>query len=240
MPSPLFFHSGIPASSVDLELEEDTARHIVQVLRMTPGEEIRLTDGKGMLATTHITRAEKKKCSVCIIDTKLQPVPSPQFQLCVAFTRNAGRNEWLLEKAVELGVRTIIPVLAERSEKERFKASRWQNIVISALIQSQQYFLPELMEPLRLPDILNRFAGTEQKLIAHCMSDRLRFPLAYALQPGKDTALLIGPEGDFTQAELELCLSKGFTGISLGNHRLRTETAAMAACAYFNLINHEA
>lgn len=234
--TPLFFHKTEMIQGSELWLEEDTARHVVQVLRMQPGEVLQLTDGNGTMATASIARAEKKKCSVQLNIVQHFPAASTALHLCVAFTKNASRNEWLLEKATELGVKTIIPLLVKRSERERFRHDRWQNILVSAMLQSQQYYLPELSEPAQLAEIFNRFGTAEQKLIGHCISEEERTSIATALLPHKETLILIGPEGDFTAEEVALCITKNCQPIVMGANRLRTETAAIAACAYFNMI----
>lgn len=238
MSLPLFFYDDELPPAGELQLDEDTARHIVQVLRRSVGDALMLTNGLGIAATVHITRAEKKKLFVAVASIQRYAKPMPELHLCVAFTKNASRNEWLLEKAVELGVSTIVPVLATRTERDKIRYDRWRNILIAALIQSQQYHLPSLTSASTIPDILQRFNGAEQKLMGHCIGSFERLPITNAMQKQKNTVILIGPEGDFTPEEVRLCEEKGFVGMSLVNQRLRTETAAIAVCAYFNLINH--
>jgi 16S rRNA (uracil1498-N3)-methyltransferase len=205
---------------------------------MQAGEKLQLTDGKGSVADVTITDAGKKKCTVNVDSiTKHQP-PVTRLHLAIAFTKNTSRNEWLLEKATELGVSSIIPLSVTRSERERAKYERWNGILISAMLQSQQYYLPHLSEALSLKDLITKY-DVAQKLIGHCITSSPRAAIAKALQPRKETLILIGPEGDFTKEEVTLCEQNGFTGISLASQRLRTETAAMAVCAYFNSINNE-
>lgn len=238
MALPLFYQDTRLENSAELLLDEETGRHVVQVLRMQHGEQLRLTDGKGRSALTTISRAEKKKCFVTVSNVQHHERRKTGLHMCVAFTKNASRNEWLLEKVTEMGVETIIPVMATRTERERIRYDRWQNIIVAALIQSQQYYLPELAQALSIKEILQRFNGTEQKLVGHCMEGVERTLLAKGMEKEKETVILIGPEGDFTQEEVLLCNEHGFHGISLGINRLRTETAAMASCAYFNMINY--
>ena len=116
---------------------------------------------------------------------------------------------------------------------------RWQKILQSAILQSQQYYIPHLTEITPLKKVLELFKGKPQQFIAHCISEKERTPLSKMLKPSIETVLLVGPEGDFTTDEVNLFTGNGFTGVSLGNHRLRTETAAIAAAAYFNVLNHE-
>lgn len=238
MALPIFFHATLADAGKELWLDEDTAKHIVQVLRMQAGAGLVLTDGKGTEAKTIIVQADKKKCRVLIEYVTIHQPGKFVFHLGIAFTKNTSRNEWLLEKATELGARSIIPLITKRTEKEKTRYDRWTSILTSAMLQSQQYHLPILSESRTLDKALAAYGGVEQKLIAHCIAEKTRQPLTEMLKPGKETILLIGPEGDFTEDEVTLCEAQQYAGISLGNQRLRTETAAMAACAYFNLINN--
>lgn len=233
---PVFYEDVLLQPGKELPLSEDTARHVVQVLRMAVGQQLQLANGKGFAAVAAITETGKKKCTVHIEAVQEIPLPAPALHLGIAFTKNAARNEWLLEKATEMGVQRIVPLITARSERERFRFDRWNNILVSAMIQSQQYWLPVLEAPVP-PDVLleQSFEGT--CCIAHCMDDLPKAPLKEVLQPGRDTLLLIGPEGDFTAAEVTLAMQRGAAGISLGTTRLRTETAAMAAIAFFHLWN---
>ena len=239
MSLPLFFHDGHLQISEELQLDDETTKHVVQVLRMQAGQQFHLTNGKGTSAIATIVKAEKKKLHVSLDEIMIHKEAKHKLHLAVAFTKNTGRNEWLLEKATELGVSTILPVITARTEREHIRYDRWKNILVAALIQSQQFYLPELSEAISLQQVLQRFNGMEQKLVGHCISTEPRMPLVKSMQAGKDTIAMIGPEGDFTLDEVKLCYEHGFTGMSLVDQRLRTETAAMAVCAYFNLINHE-
>jgi 16S rRNA (uracil1498-N3)-methyltransferase len=235
---PLFFHhTGFTADSV-LQLDEDTAKHVVQVLRMQSGEKLQLTDGKGSVADVTITDTAKKKCNVSIDTVTKHEPPAAKLHLAVAFTKNTARNEWLLEKATELGVSSIIPLSVTRSERERVRHDRWQNIIVSAMLQSQQYYLPKLSEATSLKDLFSQY-NSSQQFIAHCIAEKKRKPIAEAIQSRKETLILIGPEGDFTEEEVTLCEGQGCVAISLASQRLRTETAAMMVCSYFNSINNE-
>lgn len=218
-------------------LEQETAKHIVQVLRMTIGEAIYLTDGKGTKALATIMGTSKKQCEVQIRELTKTETHHPKLYLGVAFTKNASRNEWLLEKAVELGVHTILPILTTRSERIHFKEDRWNNILIAAMLQSQQTHLAVLTSPINFSKLLLEYEQLPQKLMAHCMDDAHKQPLKEAMKADTDTIVLIGPEGDFTKEEITMAAAQQFKNIDLGSNRLRTETAALAACAYFKLIN---
>ncbi len=234
----MFFLDAPLTPNHEVWLDEDTAKHVLQVLRMRTGDTLLLTNGRGAMATAFIAAIEKKNCSVFVEHAAVHDAPTPALHLAVAFTKNSARNEWLLEKATELGVRTIIPLSVERSERERMRYDRWNNIITSALLQSRQVHLPILKEPMGLSQVLEAYSA-QQKLVAHCMLNIRRHPLQEVLKPAKDTLMLIGPEGDFTPMEVQECLNEGCVSASLGLNRLRTETAAMAVCAYFNMLNYE-
>jgi 16S rRNA (uracil1498-N3)-methyltransferase len=235
---PIFYQDTHLAAGLAINPEEDTARHIVQVLRMGTGERLELANGKGLSARCVITEAGKKKCTLKIEEVCMIARPAPQLHLAVGFTRNAARNEWLLEKATELGVQRITPVIGARTVRERFRYDRFKSILVAGMIQSQQYWLPQLDEPTSF-EVIVKEAGSNLLLIAHCMDHLPRIPVAETLSRGLNTMLLIGPEGDFTEDEVTLATASGATGISLGNTRLRTETAAIAAIAAFHLLEHQ-
>jgi 16S rRNA (uracil1498-N3)-methyltransferase len=159
------------------------------------------------------------------------------LHLCVAFTKNNNRNEWLLEKVTELGVASIIPIITGRSEKTHIRDDRWQKILQAAILQSQQDYLPHLTDVMPLHEALAMYKDLPKKLIAHCIGEEKKQPLPEMLKESAETVLLIGPEGDFTQNEVNLCIENGFNAVSLGAQRLRTETAAVAAAAYFNMLS---
>lgn len=236
---PRFYYNASLCSGDSIWLDEATAKHVVQVLRMQAGEPLELTDGKGTVAMAVVEKAEKKKCAVSIQHTRIYPQPQPALYLAVAFTKNASRNEWLLEKATELGISSIIPLSVQRSEREHIRYDRWKNILVSAMLQSQQAYLPNLTELQSLDILVGHYKDVPQKLVGHCIDSIERKELATVLMPAENTVLLIGPEGDFTEDEVQQCIGAGFAGVAMGSTRLRTETAAIAACAYFNMINYE-
>lgn len=235
---PFFFQEDALRDGAALELSEDTAKHVVQVLRKQEGDRIILSNGQGCSAEAEIIAIGKKRCSVQLGAVTVYSKPQFPLHLCIAFTKNASRNEWLLEKATELGVSSITPLISARTEREKFRTDRAQSILISAMLQSRQYFLPALHVPRPVEKVLEHYAHLEQKLIAHCDEQYTRETFSGMVQQGKESIVLIGPEGDFTEGEIAQAMEKGFKGISLCTQRLRTETAAMAVCAYFNLLNH--
>lgn len=234
---PRFFYPGPLSEQTVITLDADTAKHIWQVLRMKEDDQILLTDGKGTLAEGIIHIAERHKCDVAIKKVNLEPRKGAQLHLCVGFTKNNSRNEWLLEKATELGVASITPLTASRSEKSHIRVDRWDKILQSAILQSQQNYLPQLSSATPLSGVLKQFQHVPNKLVAHCYADLKRAPISEMLKNNADTVLLIGPEGDFTPDEVTLCEESGFTSVSLGGNRLRTETAAIAASAFFNMMS---
>ena len=234
-----FLYAGPMEQNSVVTLDADTAKHIWQVLRMKAGDALLLTDGKGSLAEGIIQTAERHKCNVLIRKVSLDTRDGSVLHLAVAFTKNNSRNEWLLEKATELGVASIIPMTTTRSEKTHMRPDRWEKILQSAVLQSQQNYLPHLAKVTPLPQLLKEYAGVPQKFVAHCIADDKRQSFAGMLNREGDTILLIGPEGDFTADEVNLCITGGFKAVSLGRQRLRTETAAMAAAAYFNVMHDD-
>jgi len=234
---PRFFFNGPLVENTTVSLDPDTAKHIWQVLRMDADDKVVLTDGKGTAAEGSIHIAERHKCNVSVEKVSFHQRTGKMLHLCVGFTKNNSRNEWLLEKATELGVTSIIPLAASRSEKIFIRHDRWHKILQSGILQSQQYYLPHLAAVTPLGKVFSLYNGNVQKLIAHCIPGAERRPISEMLNPAPETVLLIGPEGDFTQDEVNLCLEHGFKSVSLGNQRLRTETAAISAAAIFNVLN---
>lgn len=227
MKLPFFYIESFDETSTPLHLDENTSHHVVQVLRMKPTEQIQLTDGKGNLYTATILDAHKKKCLVSVDEKSMLPERSSKVSIAISPIKNNSRFEWFLEKATEIGVSEIIPLVCTRTEKHSLKMERLEHILISAMLQSRQTWKPILTEPTEFSVLLNtRHTGI--KLIAHCESDADKIALA-GIQPAQDNLILIGPEGDFTAAEIEKAVEKNFKPVSIGNTRLRTETAGMVA-----------
>ena len=230
MTLPYFYSESIVTGATTHVLEEEASRHVVQVLRMQNGEQLQLTDGRGNLFTAAITDNNKRHCLVNILTSTFQPPAQKKVVIGISLVKNAHRFEWFLEKATEIGVTEIVPLLCSRTEKQHFRMDRMKGILISALLQSQQSWLPLLHEPQRINNYLNALpAGTAtKKMVAHCKAEEPRMELL-SCQPFNDTILLIGPEGDFTIDEVELALQHDFKAVSLGSTRLRTETAGIVA-----------
>ena len=229
MALPFFYESTVAASSSLFELSEETSKHCIQVLRMRAGERIQLTNGTGGLYTASIAHEDKKHCTVNIESAKQYAAPEKKTTIAVSLLKNASRFEWFLEKATEIGVTEIIPLICNRTEHTRFRFDRMQQILISAMLQSQQSWLPVLHEPIKLQTLFQGNAAT-QKLIAHCEEDT-KTPIQ-SISLTDSVLMLIGPEGDFTPEEIKLAISHNYQPISLGNTRLRTETAAIVASTF--------
>jgi len=232
MELPVFYAKGLDPAAAGYTMDEPTSKYCIQVLRREKGQPVLLANGLGQKFTALITDDNRKKCVVQVSSCETMPRPAPALRIAIAFTKNTGRMEWFLEKATEIGIQGIIPLLTHRTEKEKFKTERLESILVAAMLQSQQYYLPELAAPLAFESLVQQ-AGSTQKFIAHCLPAP-KTPLQQAMQPGQDTLVLIGPEGDFTPAEVQLAQEQGFQSISLGDTRLRTETAGMVACVLMN------
>ncbi|MBQ9385384.1 MAG: 16S rRNA (uracil(1498)-N(3))-methyltransferase [Bacteroidaceae bacterium] len=218
----------------DMQLPEEEAAHCIRVLRMKEGDSIRLTDGKGCFYDAVISAVSGKRCMVHIERKEQQEqLWNGYLHIAVAPTKLMDRNEWFVEKAVEIGVDEITFLKTDHSERDVIKMERIEKIAVSAMKQSQKATLPVLngMTPLR-SFIEQGFDG--DKYIAHCEPGS-KVLLQDALTPGHNSLVLIGPEGDFSPAEIEMALKAGFKPISLGPSRLRTETAALVAVHIMNL-----
>lgn len=210
-------------------LDEDTSRHVVQVLRMKTGEQLNLTDGRGNLLTCVITEVHKKHCTVAVKETQYIEPPKRKISIAISLLKNANRFEWFLEKATEIGVNEIIPLVCERTEKEKFRYDRMEQISVSAMLQSQQTWLPAIHDPVQFEDLVFRQFDNDEKLIAHCLQNDKISLSNHQITKSSNQLILIGPEGDFTRKEIELALTNQFVPVSLGETRLRTETAGIVA-----------
>lgn len=204
---------------------------MAQVLRMKNGDRIRLTDGCGLMASAEITDNHKSHCTVKIIDVMKVPERPRRLTMAVSLLKQPARFEWFLEKATEVGVNEIIPLICARTEKQQFKEERWKGILLSAMLQSKQCRLPQLHAPSDYSEVIQK-CKEHNKLIAYCGDEFPKKELS-SIQ-GEDIIMLIGPEGDFTSEEITLALSHGFQSVSLGENRLRTETAAIYSCILLN------
>jgi 16S rRNA (uracil1498-N3)-methyltransferase len=224
-----FFHAPTLTARDDrYTLDEENSKHAIQVLRMRQGDRLQLTNGTGGLFVAEIIDDHKKSCEVRITSFKQQTISFPEIVVGISLLKNTHRFEWFLEKATEIGVTEIIPLLCQRTEKQHFRLDRMRNMLVSALLQSQQTWLPKLQEPQPMEKIIRETAA-DIKLIAHCGEGEKQDLGRYRINTSPKSLILIGPEGDFSNPEVELALEHDFKPVSLGQTRLRTETAGMVA-----------
>jgi len=228
---PFFYVADHDATQREISLDEDTSRHVIQVLRMKKGEKLNLTDGKGNLFTAEIFDDHKKHCHVEIIDSRLTTHDSRKVTIGISLLKNSARFEWFLEKATEIGINEIIPLICERTEKQKFREDRMKNILVSAMLQSQQCWLPIVHKPMDYELIFRQeeIIHASQKFIAHCIEDEKRNLADLVNEALPSQIILVGPEGDFTAGEVQLAIHNHFDAVSLGDTRLRAETAGVAA-----------
>lgn len=232
----LFYHPDIQSIDTQLTFPRDESKHIVKVLRKREGDVLHITNGKGSVFETQIIHADPNKCQVKIDKLTTSDPPRPRLHLMVAPTKMNDRYEWFLEKATEIGVQHITPVICEHSERTIIKKDRFQRVLQSAMKQSLHAYLPLLEEQKDFFQVVSLpFDG--QKFIAHCESDKERKQLNKVMKKDEDAIIMIGPEGDFSSQEIAQALDHGWIPVSLGNSRLRTETAAVVACHTFALVN---
>ena len=241
MALPFFYIETIDSSLSSFVLNEETSKHVAQVLRMQWGEQLQLTDGEGNLFTAQITDNNKKQVAVKITESSSIQHPVSSISIAISLIKNRSRFEWFLEKATELGVTEIIPLICERTEKEKFRFDRMKSILVSAMLQSQQCWLPLLHEPVSFdklwqdPETLPKFRtlakleSYQQKFIAHCIETEKRNLADMINENLSSKIILIGPEGDFTSEEVQSAIEHHFIPVALGNTRLRTETAGIVA-----------
>ena len=236
MALPFFYKEDIDVKATIIVLDEATSKHIVQVLRMQNGEQLQITDGKGNLFTAKITDNNRKKCSVEVIKTINYQPSTISITIAISLIKNSSRVEWFLEKATEIGVTEIIPLICERTEKQHFRYDRMKTILVSAMLQSQQCWLPILHEPVRFGDLMVRRFENSSKFIAHCEDDDTKVPPHLQITKLSNQLICIGPEGDFTKEETDLAMLHHFIPVSLGSTRLRTETAGVVAATLLKLL----
>ena len=231
MALPFFYSDAVQPGANQLVLNEETSKHVVQVLRMQNGDELNLTDGRGNTFQCSIIDDHKKRCAVRVLSEKYREPSGKKISIAISPLKNSNRFEWFLEKATEIGIYQIIPLICERTEKQHLRMERLHGILISAMLQSQQCWLPVLQEPVKLGKYVS-LAFEGEKFIAHCDEDD-KVPLSSKLT-GKSSnkLILIGPEGDFSREEIRFALDYGFEPVALGDTRLRTETAGVVAAAF--------
>jgi len=229
----LFYIPDITGDSVTLD--ETESKHAVKVLRMTEGTRVRIVDGKGGFYEAEINDAHPKRCRLSVLEVHKEPHrKNYRLHIAIAPTKNNARFEWFLEKATEIGIDEITPLFSEHSERKAVKTERFEKILVSAMKQSQKAFLPQLNALVSFHDFIQNNSEKE-KFIAHC-NDGEKPHLKNILKKEQNLLILIGPEGDFSPQEVATAKENGFREISLGNERLRTETAGIVACHIANLM----
>ncbi len=231
----LFYNASIEITTSLFTFDREESKHITKVLRKKEGDVIHLTNGKGMIFKAEIMIAEIKKCSVKILSTILQEPPKYRLHMVVAPTKMNERYEWFLEKATEIGVHEITPVICEHSERKEIKTARFERIIQAAMKQSLNCYLPKLNAPISFKEFIHK-KHSSQLFIAHCETTK-RNTLKEILKPEENATILIGPEGDFSTNEIDLAKKNEFLPLTLGETRLRTETAAIIACHSVSFIN---
>ncbi len=211
-------------------LPEGDSGHAVRVLRMRPGDELTVVDGKGHRCLCRIVEAHPKHTTLQILETEtVVPGWQQQITVAVAPTKSIDRMEWLIEKLVEVGINRFVPVLTRRSERKELKTVRLEKIAVSAMKQSLKATMPEILPMTPLDALLTAPWLPGHRFFGYCAPDVERLNFAKEYQPGTDVVVLIGPEGDFDPSEVSRAMMAGFKPVTLGNERLRTETAALYA-----------
>ena len=226
-----------PDIATHVEMPEEEVGHCLRVLRLTTGDEVTLTDGKGNFYKAVISAATNKRCQLKVVET----IPQEKgwtgwLHVAMAPTKNMDRTEWFAEKATEIGFDELTFLNCRYSERKIIKTERFDKILISAMKQSNQMYLPVLNEPIKLTDFLSKEISG-QKFIAHC-EETEKVELKDRIDTQQNYTLLIGPEGDFSTNEINKALKNGYLPVALGSTRLRTETAALVGCHTFVLANN--
>ena len=232
----LFYHPELDTGVSQLTFNEEESRHIVRVLRKKKGDTLQITNGQGYIFQAQILEVDIHHCTAQITDHTKKHKKMYALHLAVAPTKSMDRFEWFLEKATEIGVTEITPVICANSERKTIKGERLQKVVQAAMKQSLQAYLPKVNPAVALADFLER-QSNGLLFIAHCQEGE-KMELKRRAAADTDITVLIGPEGDFSPTEIDAAQDKGFLPVSLGQNRLRTETAAIVACATVSLINN--
>ena len=230
----LFYESNFTKESSIISISAEESRHISKVLRKNIGDQVYITNGSGLLAKGILRSSHPKKCEIEVSEIQEKQKPRTHLHIAIAPTKANDRFEWFLEKATEIGIQEITPLLCEHSERKVIKKERYEKVLLSAMKQSLSPFLPKLNPLTPFSDVINsEFNAT--KLIAHCEDSHKEKLSKLCVEKN---VILIGPEGDFSMSEIDQALRKGFSATSLSESRLRTETAGIVACHTVNLIQN--
>lgn len=235
----LFYNPNVDQNIKEISFDKEESRHILKVLRLKEGDSLKITNGKGIFFDVEIIGVNPKQCIVKVINIEHIDVSSYQLHLAVAPTKLNDRYEWFLEKAAEIGISEITPIICDHSERKIIKPDRYEKILQSAIKQSLKAFMPVLNPTTTFKDFVSSKKLTDEtKYIAHC-EDSKKESLKSVLRPNQKLIILIGPEGDFSAQEIELAKEAGFQPVTLGDSRLRTETAAIVACHSVAFVNEQ-
>jgi 16S rRNA (uracil1498-N3)-methyltransferase len=231
----LFYNPEIEETTKEFSLSAEESKHLLKVLRKKKGDKFQITNGKGWLFTAVLEETEPKNATAKVVSADKRHPKMHSLHMAVAPTKSNDRYEWFLEKATEIGVNEITPIICKRSERKNLKMDRLQKVIQEAMKQSLRTYLPVLNPPLTYEEYMNR-EHPGIRFIAHCHEEE-KLELKRRIAPDKRITILIGPEGDFTEEEVDLAEEKGFLSVSLGESRLRTETAAVYACTAVAVFN---
>lgn len=233
----LFYTPELTSETKQYTFSKEESKHIVRVLRKKEADVLHITNGKGFIFSAKITIADQKNCVIEITSHEFQEPKNYKLHLAVAPTKMNDRYEWFLEKATEIGIDTITPIICDRSERKVIKIERFEKIIQSATKQSLSAYFPALKPAISFSNFIKEHSD-DQLFIAHCEEDK-KLALKQALQPQKNVTILIGPEGDFSIKEIALALQNSYVPVTLGDTRLRTETAAIVACHSVAFVNQD-
>lgn len=220
-------------------LSEEESNHCNKVLRLKQGDVVHLIDGVGGLYKAEIAEIAKKAVRLNIIDKQSEFGKRNHYlHIAIAPTKNNDRLEWFLEKATEIGIDEVTPIICDRSERKIVKEDRLEKVITSAVKQSLTAYHPKINAAISLKDFIKQ-SEADDKLIAHCIDEADRKAITAIIKPHQKYLILIGPEGDFSPKEIELALQSGYKPVTLGSTRLRTETAGLAACFEVNYLNRD-
>lgn len=232
------FYTAYPIVDNIVCLDETESAHCVRVLRYKNGDDILLINGIGDIIKGTVADANSKKCVINVSSVNSAPNAGAKLHVAIAPTKQNDRLEWFIEKAVEIGISEITPIICEYSERRKTNPQRLQKILISACKQSLRPWFPTINDEIKFKDFIINNVNHSQKLIAYIDDEPLPH-ISETIQPGEDLLVIIGPEGDFSPDEINFAKQHGYKLVSLGDARLRTETAALYATATFNIINHK-
>lgn len=230
----LFYQADFTRDSKTIVFDPQESKHMFKVLRKKLGDHIKVSNGKGLIAQASIVEISQKQCLVKIINLESQAALPYYIHLAIAPTKSNDRLEWFLEKATEIGINEITPIITHHSERKRLKIDRCERVIQAAAKQSLKYYKPKINSLTSFSDCI-KSNQTDQKFIAHCEDSNEKKDFIPQIEKHKSYLVLIGPEGDFSSEEIISAKSYGFSEISLSNQRLRTETAGIVATHLLNL-----